>query len=127
MTVRVDWHGYAIDQVEVWADKVVQAAWAHGFAYVEFVHGAPDLAARGTLGYEGDPFTRRQIKGPSGRGTIKDTLRKRLFGGRWKRWVVDRREGRHSVDEGSMRIALRENPSPDTSTPWPMLPPPAHG
>ena len=42
-TVRVDWHGYALDQVDTWADRVVQAAWEHGLRYVEFVHGAADV------------------------------------------------------------------------------------
>src|SRR2546428_4654048 len=45
-TVRVDWHRYAPDQVETWADRVVEAAWRHGFFRVEFVHGAFDVAAR---------------------------------------------------------------------------------
>jgi hypothetical protein len=52
-TVRVDWHGYAPDQAATWADRIVESAYAHGFRYVEFVHGAADVIALGTPGYEG--------------------------------------------------------------------------
>jgi len=127
MTVRVDWHGYALDQVETWADRIVESSYAHGFDYVEFVHGAGEVAARGTLGYEGDPRARSQPAGPAGRGTIKDFLRKRLYGKRWERSVAERREGLHQLSEGSMKIALKDNPSPGKNASWPMLPPPAHG
>ena len=47
-----------------------------------------------------------------GRGTIKELLRRRLFGNRWHRWARERREGMHRLEEGSMTIALRENPRP---------------
>jgi hypothetical protein len=133
LIVRVDWHGYAIDQVDSWVDKIVEAAWAHGFERVEFVHGAPERAVRGTAGFEGDPrervarSRRRDPRGgPAGRGTIKDLLRRRLYGRRWNHWVSDPREGRNAVDEGSMTLALADNPEPDPSAKWPLLPPPAH-
>ncbi len=127
LALSVDWHGYAIDQVETWADRIVRAAYEHGFERVEFVHGAPDLASRGTLGWEGDP-RRRDPRGETGggRGTIKDILRKRLYGRRWSRWVSDPRDGTNAVEEGSMTLVLKVNPKPDRSAKWPMLPPPAH-
>jgi hypothetical protein len=117
-TVRVDWHGYAPDQVETWADRIVEAAYEHGYARVEFVHGAVDVAARGTPGYGG--------RSVFGRGRIKDILRARLYGRRWRRWALDVREGKHEIVEGRMVIALRENPSPERRARWPVLPPPAH-
>jgi hypothetical protein len=116
--VRVDWHGYAPDQVETWADRIVEAAYEHGFARVEFVHGAVDVATRGTPGYGG--------KAVSGRGRIKNILRDRLYGRRWRRWALDVREGKHEIVEGRMVIALRENPRPARRARWPVLPPPAH-
>jgi hypothetical protein len=54
-------------------------------------------------------------------------LRKRLFGNRWHRWARERREGMHRLEEGSMTIALRENPRPAKTARWPLVPPPAHG
>jgi hypothetical protein len=118
-TVRMDWHGYGLDQVETWADRIVEAAWSNGFEWVEFVHGAPDLATRGSLGWKGGSL--------EGRGTIKQLLRKRLFGNRWHRWARERREGMHRVEDGRMLIALRENPRPRPQARWPMVPPPLHG
>jgi hypothetical protein len=118
LTVRVDWHGYGLDQVETWADRVVEAAWANGYRCVEFVHGSPDLAARGSLGWQGSPL--------EGRGTIKQLLRKRLFGNRWHRWAHERRKGLHRVEDGRMLIAVRENPRPRKTAQWPLLPPPLH-
>ena len=99
-TVRLDWHGYAVDQVETWADRIVQAAWEHGFRYVEFVHGAADVAARGTIGHDSPAV--------GGRGRVKDVLRKRLYGGRWRRWAESVREGNHRIEEGRMLVALLE-------------------
>jgi hypothetical protein len=119
LTVRVDWHGYGLDQVETWADRIVEAAWTNGFQCVEFVHGAPDIATRGSLGWKGGPA--------EGRGTIKQLLRRRLFGNRWHRWARERREGMHRVEDGRMLIALRDNPSPRRQSKWPLLPPPLHG
>jgi hypothetical protein len=118
LTIRVDWHGYGVDQVETWADRVVEAAWANGYRCVEFVHGAPDLATRGSLGWQGD-----QVRG---RGTIKQLLRKRLFGNRWHRWAHDRRDGLHRIEDGRMLVAVRENPRPRKPAQWPLLPPPLH-
>lgn len=118
MTVRMDWHQYAPDQVETWSDLVIEAAFAHGFHYVEFVHGAADVAARGTPGYAGDPV--------DGRGVIKEILRRRYHRGAWRRWVTDRREGLNRLSEGSMTLALRDNPNPDTDARWPVVPPPAY-
>lgn len=120
----MDWHGYAPDQVAAWADRVIEAAFKHGFECVEFVHGAVDVTARGTLGYggpQGMPGAPAQ-----GRGQIKQLLRTRLYGGQWRAWAQDRREGNHRVLEGSMALALRENPRPDPKARWPVLPPPAH-
>jgi hypothetical protein len=117
-TVRVDWHGYAPDQAATWADRVLEAAYAHGFDYVEFVHGAADVVARGTPGYEG--------AGVAGRGQIKDILRRRLYGGQWRRWIAEMREGKHEISETKMVIALRENSQPNRKARWPVLPPPAH-
>jgi hypothetical protein len=117
-TVRVDWHGYAPDQAATWADRIVESAYAHGFRYVEFVHGAADVPARGTPGYEG--------VGIGGRGQIKDLLRQRLYRGQWRRWAKDLRAGRHEISETGMLIALRENPRPDTRRRWPVVPPPAY-
>jgi hypothetical protein len=116
-TVRVDWHRYAPDQVETWADQVVEAAYRHGFRHVEFVHGAVDVAARGTPGYAGEV---------RGRGQIKELLRRRLYRGHWRRWAKSVREGEHALHEGRMVIALRENPDPDPRARWPVVPPPAH-
>ena len=114
--MRVDWHGYALDQVETWADRVVEAAYANGFQYVEFIHGAGDVTARGMPGYDG---------AVAGRGTIKEILRQRFFRGRWNRWTRDRKEGMHRVEESRLLIALRENPKPAGGK-WPLLPPPAY-
>jgi hypothetical protein len=122
--VRIDWHGYAPDQVATWADRVIEAAFKHGFRYVEFVHGAADVGARGTPGYEA-PGERRGSPA-RGRGEIKKLLRQRLYGGQWRAWAQDRREGNHRVLEGSMSIALLENPLPDPAARWPILPPPAY-
>jgi hypothetical protein len=119
LTVRMDWHGYGLDQVETWADRIVEAGWANGYAYVDFVHGAPDIGTRGSLGWQGGKA--------QGRGTIKDLLRKRLFGNRWHRWAHERREGLHRIEDGRMLIALRENPRPSRQAKWPMVPPPLHG
>lgn len=113
----MDWHRYAPDQVETWADAIVRSAWEHGFERVAFVHGAADVPARGTPGYPG---------AVSGRGSIKEILRQRLYRGRWSRWAKGRREGEHDVSEGEMTIALRENPAPDRSARWPVIPPPAY-
>jgi hypothetical protein len=113
----MDWHGYAPDQVATWSDAIVETAYAHGFGFVEFVHGAPDVAARGSPGYE---------PGFQGRGQVKELLRKRLYGNAWRRWAADRREAQHRVYEGRMVVALRENPNPDTSARWPVIPPPAY-
>jgi hypothetical protein len=118
-TVRMDWHQYSLDQVETWADRIVEAAWQHGYSWVEFVHGAADVTARGSLGWDGGA-------GRAGRGTIKQMLRRRLFGNRWHRWARERRDGLHRVEEGRMLIALRENPRPRPGARWPMVPPPAH-
>jgi hypothetical protein len=115
-TVRMDWHGYAADQVETWADKVVEAAWVHGFDYVEFVHGAGDVTARGMPGYDGSV---------AGRGRIKDILRQRFFRGRWGRWARTRAEGGHRIEESRLIIALKENPKPGKGR-WPLIPPPAY-
>jgi hypothetical protein len=117
-TVHLDWHRYAPDQVATWADRVVEAAYSHGFRYVEFVHGAADVIARGTPGYGGNPV--------EGRGQIKDLLRRRLYRGAWRRWVLEVREGQHEISEASMVIALRENPNPDRGARWPVIPPPAY-
>jgi hypothetical protein len=117
-TVRIDWHGYAPDQVATWVDRIIESAYAHGFHHVEFVHGAADVVARGTPGYEGGAV--------GGRGQIKDLLRKRLYRGQWRRWVADMRDGRHDISETRMMIALRDNPRPDKKARWPVLPPPAH-
>ena len=114
----MDWHHYSLDQVDTWADRIVEAAWSHGYEYVEFVHGAPDIGTRGSYGRT-DPL--------AGRGTIKELLRRRLFGNRWHRWARERREGLHLVEEGRMLIALRENPRPGKQAKWPLIPPPVHG
>jgi hypothetical protein len=116
-TARVDWHGYAPDEAELWSDRIIEAAYQHGFRYVEFVHGAADVAARGSPGYRA---------GFKGRGQIKEVLRRRLYGNAWRRWVADRREGRHRVHEGRMVIALRDNPNPDGKARWPIVPPRAY-
>jgi hypothetical protein len=110
--------------VATWADRVIEAAFRHGFQRVEFVHGAVDVGARGTPGYEA-PSVRPGATVP-GRGQIKQLLRSRLYGGQWRAWVQDRREGNHRVLEGSMSIALRENTRPDREARWPVLPPPAY-
>jgi hypothetical protein len=115
-TVRMDWHGYAVDQVETWADKLVEAAWANGFEYVEFVHGAGDVAARGMPGYSG---------AVSGRGRIKEVLRQRFFRGRWNKWARTRAEGMHRIEESRLIVALKENSEP-AARPWPLIPPPAY-
>jgi hypothetical protein len=117
-TVRVDWHGYAPDQVATWADKVIEAAYGHGFRWVEFVHGAPDVAARGTPGWEGASV--------AGRGQIKALLRRRFYRGAWRRWIAERREGLHRIEDGRMLIALRDNPHPNRKARWPVMPPPAY-
>jgi hypothetical protein len=116
--LRMDWHGYTPDQVETWSDRLLEAAYLHGFVQVEFVHGAADVAARGTPGFGGEHVR--------GRGRIKDMLRQRLYGNRWRRWALERREGRHRIEESRMVIALRENPRPKRDARWPVLPPPAH-
>lgn len=118
-TIRVDWHGYALDQVETWSDRVVQAAWEHGLRYVEFVHGAADVATRGTIGHDSPAV--------AGRGRVKDVLRRRLYRGQWRRWAESVRLGNHRIEEGSMRIALLENPRPNQKARWPVVPPPAYG
>ena len=118
MTVRMDWHGYGLDQVETWADRIVEAAWSNGFRHVEFVHGSPGLGTRGSYGRIGGA--------PPGRGTIKELLRRRLFSNRWHRWAHDRSDGLHEVDEGRMLVALRENPRPARQAKWPLVPPPLH-
>jgi hypothetical protein len=117
-TVRVDWHGYAIDQVETWADRIVQAAWEHGFRRVEFVHGAADVAARGTIGHDSPSV--------AGRGRVKDVLRRRLYRGQWRRWAESVRDGNHEIAEGRMVITLLENPRSNPKTRWPVIPPPAY-
>ena len=117
-TVKVDWHRYAPDQVALWADKVLQAAYDHGCTTVEFVHGAPDVAARGTPGWAGG--------GAQGRGQVKELLRRRLYGGRWRRWAKEVRSGEHRILEGTMVIAMRENPKPNRRARWPLVPPPAY-
>jgi hypothetical protein len=117
-TVRIDWHGYAPDQASTWADRVIESAYAHGFHYVEFVHGAADVVARGTPGYEDTDV--------GGRGQIKVLLRRRLYRGHWRRWAMDVREGRHEISETRMLIALRDNPRPDGKARWPVLPPPVY-
>ena len=114
----MDWHGYALDQVETWADRVVEAAWEHGFHEVEFVHGAADVATRGTIGH-GEPAVH-------GRGRVKDLLRRRLYGNRWRRWAESVRDGNHEISEGRMVIVLLENPSPHPRARWPVIPPPAY-
>jgi hypothetical protein len=116
--VRVDWHRCGPDQVAIWSDRVIEAAFAHGFRYVEFVHGATDVMARGTPGYQGDRV--------EGRGRIKEILRRRLYRGAWRRWAADRRDGLHEISEARMVIALRENPRPNRDARWPVIPPPAH-
>lgn len=118
LTVSMDWHGYGLDQVETWADRIVEAAWFNGFEHVEFVHGSPAFGTRGSFGRTGGA--------PQGRGTIKELLRRRLFGNRWHRWAHDRSAGLHEVDEGRMLIALRENPRPRRQAKWPLVPPPLH-
>jgi hypothetical protein len=118
-TVRMDWHRYATDQVDAWADRVLEAAWSHGFRTVEFVHGAADVAARGTPGWSGGVA--------AGRGSTKELLRRRLYRGRWRRWVEEVRSGLNVIDEHRMVLALRENPKPDSKARWPVLPSPAHG
>jgi hypothetical protein len=117
-TVRMDWHRYAPDQVETWADRIVEAAHAHGFRYVEFVHGAADVVTRGSVGYEGASV--------EGRGRIKQILRRRLYSGRWSRLAEEVRSGLHQIDERRMLIALRSNDKPDGGARWPVIPPPAH-
>jgi hypothetical protein len=117
--VRVDWHGYAVDQVETWADRILEAAYEHGFRRVEFVHGASDVASRGTIGHD-QPSVR-------GRGQIKDVLRKRLYRNQWRRWAESVRQGNHEISEGRMVIALLDNPSARPKTRWPVIPPPAYG
>jgi hypothetical protein len=117
-TIRMDWHGYAVDQVETWADRVVQAAWEHGFRCVEFVHGAADVAARGTIGHDSPSV--------GGRGRVKDVLRRRLYRGQWRRWAESVRDGNHEIDEGRMLIVLLENPRPNPNARWPVVPPPAY-
>lgn len=119
-TVRFDWHRYARDQVNAWADRVVEAAYAHGFRYVEFVHGAPDVGARGTPGYSGGGSVE------AGRGQVKQLLRNRLYRGHWRRWAKEMRAGEHRILDGRMTIALRENPKPNPRARWPVVPPPAH-
>jgi hypothetical protein len=114
----MDWHRYAPDQVETWVDRIVEAAHAHGFRYVEFVHGAADVSARGSIGYGGPPV--------AGRGRIKQILRRRLYTGRWSRWAEEVRSGLHEIEEGRMRVALRANDSPDGRARWPVVPPPAY-
>jgi hypothetical protein len=117
-TVRVDWHGYALDQVETWADRVVEAAWEHGLRYVEFVHGAADVAARGTIGHDNPAV--------GGRGRVKVMLRKRLYRGQWRHWAEPVRGGHHVIDEGRMRVALLDNPRPNPRARWPVVPQPAY-
>jgi len=113
----MDWHGYALDQVETWADRIVQAAWEHGFSSVEFVHGAADVAARGTIGHDSPTV--------GGRGRVKDVLRRRLYRGQWRRWAEGVRQGKHEISEGRMVIVLLENPAPKRQARWPVVPPPA--
>ena len=103
----MDWHQYAPDQVETWADRIWRRPTPTGSSEVEFVHGAADVVARGTPGWrEG---------GVAGRGRIKEILRKRLYSGRWRRWAEQVRSGRHGIEEGRMVIALLENPRPESA------------
>lgn len=127
----MDWHHYSLDQVDTWADRIVEAAWTHGYEWVEFVHGAPDIGTRGSFGRRSEGAGGAGEGGATprvaGRGTIKELLRRRLFGNRWHRWARDMRQGMHRVEEGNMVIALRENPNPAKRAKWPLIPPPAHG
>ena len=119
LTVRVDWHGYGLDQVETWADRIVEAAWANGFEYVEFVHGAPDIATRGSFGWKGGPAAG---PGHDQAAPAQTALRKPLAP-----LGTERREGMHRVEDGRMLIALRDNPPPSRQAKWPLVPPPLHG
>src|SRR5207247_5776288 len=91
-------------QVETWADRIVEAAYRHGFRRVEFVHGSQDVAARGTIGH-----AERSVQG---RGRIKDVLRRRVYRNEWRRWAESVREGNYEISEGRMVIALLENTNP---------------
>ena len=74
-TVRMDWHGYSLDQVDTWADRIVEAAWSNGFEYVEFVHGAPDIGTRGSLGLEREPARGpRDDQGPPAQAPLRQPL-----------------------------------------------------
>ena len=86
---------------------------------MEFVHGAADVATRGTIGHDSPAI--------AGRGTVKAMLRRRLYAGQWRRWAEPVRAGHHLIEEGRMLVALLDNPAPKPGVRWPVVPPPAYG
>ena len=103
-TVRMDWHHYSLDQVDTWADRIVEAAWSHGYEYVEFVHGAPDIGTRGSYraGRIGARAAAPSRSCCAGGCSATAGIAGRGSGAR----------GCTCVEEGRMLIALRENPRP---------------
>ena len=107
----MDWHHYSLDQVDTWADRIVEAAWEHGFEWVEFVHGAPDIGTRGSFGRRSeepaeparDPAGARDHQGAAAPPPVRQPLAP--LGARACA------QGMHRVEEGHMLIALRENPT----------------
>ena len=92
--LEVDLHGYSTWEALELADKKVQEAWEKQYDYIMLIHGAPDVTHH---------FHVKILQ----RGSIKWGLRGRLYRGEWMEYVYCRRSTKHSIYDGSMRLALR--------------------
>lgn len=90
----VDLHGYPVRQAVEVAEKAIRDARQDGFCLIKLIHGAPDIRHWKTAEV-------------LGRGGIKWALRGALSRGDWRENVYGRRSRQHSVEDGSMTLALR--------------------
>ena len=116
----MDWHGYGLDQVETWADRIVEAAWEQRLRVrrVRARRARHRDARVARAGRAGRPRAAARSRSccASGCSATAGTA------GR-----TSAATGMHRVEEGRMLIALRDNPRPSRQAKWPLVPPPLHG
>ena len=91
----------------------MQEAWKNGYSSITLIHGSPQINHH---------MTARAV----GRGGIKWELRGRLSRGLWREHVFGRWSKKHRIEDGSMTLALRPNPTPTVPEKWSEFPEPLY-
>ena len=109
--IWLDLHGYSTETAMNLVHAVIEVGWKRGLHRVTLVHGAA---------YVTSPMAAlfRQ------RGSTKWAIRRALNSGEFKPYVYYSRSKKHDkpVDANRISLALKPNPEPTPTEPWPPIP-----